>query len=171
MNRRSPSYAGFSSTTGFTLIEIVITIVLVGVIGTIAAMIIMEGVAAYSEGDRDTALYYQARLGMDRMARDLRQIRSTDDISTWTATDLRYIDAMGAAAGFNWASPALRRWNGTGNDTLATGITTFNFSYLQQDGTTPAADPADLWFIDISLTAQQDGTSLAMRTRVHPRNF
>ena len=92
------------------------------------------------------------------------------DITSMTNIDLRFTDVNGSVTGFNWANPTLNRWNGAVNDILATGITAFNFNYFQQDGVTPAA-AATLWFVEITMTSQQGGESLQMRTRVHPRNF
>lgn len=157
---------------GFTLIEIVITIVIVGVLAGIASLIILQGIRAYSDEEARSNVHYQARFAMERMAREIRLIRSASltDITSMTNLNLRFTDANGSATGFNWANPILNRWNGVGNDVLATGITEFNLNYFQQDGVTPAA-AATLWFVEITMTSQQGTESLQMRTRVHPRNF
>jgi prepilin-type N-terminal cleavage/methylation domain-containing protein len=157
---------------GFTLIEIVITIVIVGVLAGIASLIILQGIRSYSDEEARSNVHYQARFAMERMAREIRLIRSASltDITSMTNINLRFTDVNGAATGFNWANPILNRWNGVGNDVLATGITAFNLNYFQQDGVTPAA-AATLWFVEITMTSQQGSESLQMRTRVHPRNF
>ena len=158
-------------TAGFTLIEIVITIVLVSIIAGIGAMIIMQGVMGYSTGYQLDNLHYQARLAMERMEREIRLIQDQGaDITTMTATSLQFIDVNNAPTGFSWTSPTLSRWNGAGYDTLATGITALSFIYLQQDGVT-AATTANVWFINISMTSQQGSDRLVMQSRVHPRNF
>ncbi len=156
---------------GFTLVEIVITIVIVSIIAAIAAAILLQGVQAYvAEGERSD-VHYRARLAIERMAREIRLIRDQGtDIITMTPSSLQFTDINGSNTGFTWAASTLYRWNGTGNDTLATGITSFAFSYLQQDGVS-AATPADVWYIDIALTSRQGAESLVMRSRVHPRNF
>jgi prepilin-type N-terminal cleavage/methylation domain-containing protein len=159
---------------GFTLVEIVITIVLIGILSGIAAMIILQGVRAYSDEQTRSDVHYQARLAVERMAREIRMTRSTTDITTFTASDLRFTKVDGSISGFNWSNPTLNRWNGAGNDVLASGVTAFSFSYYRNDGVTLAALPADLsllWFIDISMTDTQGSETLQMRTRVHPRNF
>ncbi|MDH4163663.1 MAG: type II secretion system GspH family protein [Nitrospirota bacterium] len=156
---------------GFTLVEIVITIVLIGVLSGIAAMIILQGVRSYSGEQTRSDAHYQARIAMERMAREIRLIRSQGaDIITMANNDLRFIDVTGATIGFSWAGPVLSRWNGASNDLLASGITAFTFNYYQQDGVT-AASPADLWFVEITMTASAGGETFDMRTRVHPRNF
>jgi len=159
---------------GFTLVEIVITIVLVGILSGLAAMIILQGVKTYSEEQAHGSVQYQARLAMERMVREIRMIRSQGaDIVTMTAANLQYTDVNGAVTGFNWSglpTSTLNRWNGASNDVLASGITAFSFDYWQQDGLT-VANTTNVWFIDISLTAQQGADTLQLRSRVHPRNF
>ncbi len=161
---------------GFTLIEIVITIVLVSILSGIAAMIILQGVRAYSTEQTRSDVHYQARIAMERMAREIRAIRSTDpaDITASTATNLQFTDVNGSTLGFQLIGPILNRWNGASNDVLASGVAAFSFSYFRDDGVTAAVLPADLsllWFIDIAMTSQQGPETLQMRTRVHPRNF
>jgi prepilin-type N-terminal cleavage/methylation domain-containing protein len=163
-----------SQDAGFTLIEIIITIVIVGIIAGIAAMIIAQGVRAYSDEQFRSDAHYQARLAVERIAREIRLIRSAADITTFTAIDLRFTKVDGTISGFNWVNPMLNRWNGAGNDVLASGVTGFSFSYYRNDGVTAAVLPADLnllWFIDISMTDTQASEILQMRTRVHPMNF
>jgi prepilin-type N-terminal cleavage/methylation domain-containing protein len=160
---------------GFTLVEVVITIVIIGIIFAIAAMIILQGVRAYSKEQNLTDAHYQARLAMERMSREIRTIRSTNaaDITAFTAVNLQFTDMSGAALGFQWTSPTLNRFNGVGNDVLAKGISAFSFSYYKNDNTV-AVLPADLpllWFIDIAITSQQGSDALQMRTRIHPMNF
>jgi len=157
---------------GFTLVEIVITIVLIGILSGIAAIIILQGVRAYSSEQSRSDVHYQARAAMERMTREIRLIRSQGaDITTMANNNLQFIDVNGATIGFSWANPTLSRWNGATNDVLAAGVTAFTFSYFQQDGVT-VATPANIWFVEITVTATaQSGETLDMRTRVHPRNF
>lgn len=170
--RRTPHSAlGTPHSNGFTLIEIVITIVIVSIMAGIAGMIMTQGVRAFSHEQARNDVHQQARLGMERMAREIRVIRSTADITTMANTDLRFTDIQGTTVGFNWGSPTLNRWNGIGNAVLASNITAFTFAYYQQDGVSAAAAPATLWLVEITLTATQGTETLQLRSRVHPRNF
>jgi prepilin-type N-terminal cleavage/methylation domain-containing protein len=161
---------------GFTLIEIVMTIVLVSILAALAAVIILQGVRAYSDEDSRSDIHYQTRLAVERISREARQIRSCNDIIAPAnpSNTLSFFDvASGGAVTFtiNAVTQTLSR----GTDILATGITsTRPFQFLKRDGLTPTAsciDPDDIWFINISVTDAKGKQSLPMRTMVHPRNF
>ena len=162
---------------GFTLIEMVIVIVLVGILATIAATIIMQGIRAYSDEQYRSDAHYQARFAMERMAREIREIRSNTaaDIPAMTGTALQYNDINGLQMGFRLNAGNIERTedNGATWQTLAINITGPGgtiFTYLDNTGAVTAA-PASLWLVQIQFTATQGTESIDMQTTVHPRNF
>jgi MSHA biogenesis protein MshO len=166
------------NSNGFTLIEIVITIVIVSILSGLAAMIILQGVRAYSDERSRSDVHYQSRAAMERMAREIRMIRWDDtagqaDVTTMTATMLRYTDIQGIRMGFRLSGTEIQRTedNAATWQTLASGVQSLNFAYFQQDGIATAADATTLWFVAITMTDKQGAETLPMRTRVHPRNF
>jgi prepilin-type N-terminal cleavage/methylation domain-containing protein len=169
---------------GFTLIEAIITIVIVGIISSIAALIILEGMKASSKEQNLSGVHYQARIAMERMGREIRLIRwnttlAQADVTTMTATDLIFCDVTGKAVEFQLAGSVLNRresatcsplaWGGW-NTLSSSGVNPLTFSYLDSTGA-GGATAANLWFVDINLTDTQGSDSLQMRSRVHPRNF
>lgn len=168
------SIGGNQKSDGFTLVEIVITIVLIGILSGVAAMIILQGVKAYSDEQSRSDVHYQARLAVERIAREARLIRSCADINGRPVNNpssaLSFTDISGNAVTFSIAGGNLSR----GGDILAMGVNAQPFSFLDRNGalvTDCGAAPNDIWFIEIDVTSTQGGESLQMRTRVHPRNF
>ena len=165
-----------SGQAGFTLVEIVMTMVLVSILAAIAAVIILQGVRGYVGEEARSNVHYQARNAVERMARELRLVRwnqttASADVTAMTATDFEYTDIQGNKMGFRLNAGALQRTqDGATWQTLATGATALNFTYLQQDRVT-AATAATLWFVVINLTDTQGSESLSLRTWVHPRSF
>lgn len=160
---RPPGHAGFS------LIELVLTILLIGIIAAVVSQYALQGVRSFSiEQDRGDA-HSQARLSVERVAREVRAIRSATgaDIPIMAATDLRFYDTLGQDIRFTWAAGILTR-NG---QTLASNVASFAFSYYQSDGSTVAALPTEIWFVRMTLTIVQGETSLPMQIQAHPRNF
>ena len=138
---------------GFTLIEIIIVIVLVGILATMAAMIIMQGIRAYSDEQSRSDAHYQARFAMERMAREIRLIRSSTaaDIPAMTGTTLRYNDINGVQMGFRLNAGNIERTedNGTTWQTLAINITGPGgniFTYLDTGGGLLRLRPVSGWF-------------------------
>ena len=159
---------------GFTLIEIVITIVLIGILSGVAAMIIMQGVRAYSDEQSRSVVHYQARLAVERIAREARLIRSCADINGRPvinpSSTLSFTDINGNAVIFSVAGGNLSR----GGDILAMGVNAQPFNFLNRSGaliTDCGAAPNDIWFVEIDVTSIQGTESLQIRTRVHPMNF
>jgi prepilin-type N-terminal cleavage/methylation domain-containing protein len=173
-----------SDSKGFTLIEIVLTIVIVSVIAGIGALIILQGVKSYSTEETNSDLQYQARLAVDRITREVRLIRdaTTDSILTMTAADLGFCDVTGKAVEFQVSGTTIRRRESAACSTspawgawftLASSIdpAQSSFSYFQEDGTTTAASADQVWFVMIKIMSTKGAESLAVQTRVHPMNF
>jgi prepilin-type N-terminal cleavage/methylation domain-containing protein len=160
---------------GFTLVEIIVTIVIIGIIASISAGIISQGAKVYSTEDSRSNAHYQARLAVERMAREIRMMRSETaaDIPTWAANDLRFTDINGNDVRFQLNAGTIRRSSdgGTTWNDLAKNVTALAFTYLQSDGTTAATAQTNIWYVVIDVTDTQNTETLQMRTRVHPMNF
>ena len=168
MNCQRITCALGTKSAGFTLIEIVITIVLLSIISGIAAMIILQGVRAYTLESTHSDVHYQAKLAMERMARELRT--ATTVTATAPSSSLVFTDVTGTSVTYS-----LNGNNVTRNaDLLSTGVTALLFSHYDNANVLTAAT-ASVWTVEVSMTDQQGAgataDTLQMRTRVHPRNF
>lgn len=155
---------------GSTLIELIITIIVVGVIAGIVGAVMLQGVRAFMAQDTKASITSQGRLAIERMARDIRLIRSRTaaDIPVMAATTLSFVDMSGNAVVYTSGAGSVTRNGVALASPNATGLT---FSYFRQDGVTPAASPAQLWIIQVDLTFAGTNESQDFRVRVHPRNF
>jgi prepilin-type N-terminal cleavage/methylation domain-containing protein len=162
---------GIANSGGFTLVEIVITIVLLTILSAIAAVIILQGVRGYVSEDARSDVHYQARLAVERMAREIRSIPSCTALSVPAnpSSSIAFSDIISnATVTFNVSGGSLFR----NSDLLARGITSAQpFSFFAADGTTLTNTCPGIWFVQIAVTDTQGSESLQIRTRVHPRNF
>lgn len=167
-----------SQSHGFTLIEIVITIVLVSIIAGLAAMIILQGIRAYSNESTLSDVHYQASLAVQRMARELRMVNRAGNVGTVAigtitgnpASSFIFTDQTGTNVRFWLNGQTLNRTVGGVDSALAVGVTTLDFRHYNILSA-PTTTALEVWTIEISLTDTQGAQSLLMRTRVHPRKF
>jgi prepilin-type N-terminal cleavage/methylation domain-containing protein len=159
----------FRHEAGVTLIELVITIVIVGIIAGITGILLLSGVREYTAQDARASITSQGRLGIERMTRDIRMIRSrtATDIPTMTASTLSFVDISGNAVVYTSGAGAVTR---NGVALASSGSATLTFSYVQQNGTA-AATAAQVWVIQMDLTFATGSESQSFRVSVHPRNF
>lgn len=154
---------------GFTMVELVIVIVLVGVIAMTASILIGQAAKTYQSSDNYSAISNQGRLALEMMAREIRLLRSPADITSSCAaatTALNFTDTNGTPVTYSFAGSTLS----AGGVPLADNLTAFTITYYDKSNS-PTNICGSAWSIAVSLTAAQGSDSLTMRTRIHPRSF
>src|SRR5437879_1172951 len=157
---------------GFTLIEVIITLVIAGVLATIGATLLSSGFRSYFLGRelaRDAA---QGTLALERMTRDLRTARSAADLTTIGASTITFVDVDGNTISYALSAGALTRsQNGGTAQPLAANVSSLTFTYLQNDGQTTAASAATVWYIAAAVTVTSQHASTTFRGTVKPASF
>lgn len=77
-----------TQSAGFTLIELVLTLVLVGIIGTFTSLFVYSGIRGYITTRQASEGALQAQIAMDRISLELRNINSLTGTPDTTAPDL-----------------------------------------------------------------------------------
>lgn len=155
-----------SNQYGFSMVEIVIVIVLVGTIGMTASLLIGQAAQTYQKGTNYSAMTNQDLLALEEMAREIREIQSPSAITTCSPTNLTFTDVNGNLIVYSFSGTTLS----AGANTLAANLSSFSFSYLNSSGAA-ASSCALIWTVIINLTATQGDDSLPMRITLFPRNF
>jgi prepilin-type N-terminal cleavage/methylation domain-containing protein len=151
---------------GFTLIELAMVIVIIGIIAAMASSMISQGFEAYFTGKNVMDADWQGRLALERMARDIREIRSAGDISTMTASQLTFVDLSGNTITYQLSGTNLMR----NSQILANGIQSMTLSYFDANGSTTASASA-VRYISISLNVTQNNTNITVATAVYARDL
>lgn len=166
---------------GFTFVETILAIVVVGVIAGVAAKVLVAGLDVYSLIVNRNNAFQTARLAMDRMVDELVLLNPWDlrNITYMGDTRVSFIDTDRIATNFRKTTysrpgssiPCINR----GADFLAGDVTTLDFDYYKADGT--AANmfwDAFNWRrinIEFTVTAQGSAGAVHLRTDVFPRSF
>jgi prepilin-type N-terminal cleavage/methylation domain-containing protein len=171
MIRRSTAFR----LAGFTLIEVVITLIVIGVLATIGATLMSRGFLSYFVGREIARDDTQGRLALERMARELRTVRGTADLNIGVANQITITDFDQNVIVYrrNAGTSRLERSQdgGTTFQPLADNVGTLTISYLQNDGTTAAAVAANVYYITVLLTIVTSNVNLTYRSTFKPAAF
>lgn len=169
---------------GATLIELILAIVLIGII----AYAVTDGLLVTSKATLTANEAREAtqggRLAIDRMAREIRNVRNSRCVSTATATSFAFIDASNNPVTFSWTGtagdPLLR--NG---DILVDRMSALAMTYYDNAeppnpiaGPTVCATPClavcpvtDIWSVNIDMTTESGSETMRFRSQVTPMAF
>lgn len=143
--RRSPCAA-----SGFSLIELIMVIITVGIISVVIAPVFISGFNAYFWTRGAVDVTAQGEFAMDRMAREIRGIQPSD-ITSFSANSLTYnLSGTPVSYSVNVQGQLMRN-----ADLLASGVSSLTFSYFQSDWT-PATLAAQIWSIGFTLRLSGD---------------
>jgi prepilin-type N-terminal cleavage/methylation domain-containing protein len=151
---------------GFTLVELVIVIILTGIIAAVASKIVAQGLTNYLTSKDLIAANWQAQTALENMTQEIRNIRSSNDISVATATQFSFIDNSGRAISYTVSGTNLLE----NSQILARGIQNFSFTYYAANyavTTTPSA----IGVVNISFNSTHNNISTPYQIYLFPRNM
>lgn len=153
-------------TKAFTLIEIIIVIVIVGILASISAPMIYKAAQASTQEYNVSNVSGQARLALTRMVRELRMIRSNSASDlTMGADQITFTTVDGQTITYLLSGTTLMR----NSQALANDISALSFTYQDGAGETTAV-VGDIRYITISLTATSDDSSVSVQDTIFLRN-
>jgi hypothetical protein len=160
----------------------VAVIILTGLIFSFGSAMLGNVFSSYALKRDVTDADWQAKVALERMARELRAVRlaTAADLDVASATQIRFVDTDGNGVCFyrNGAANRIMRSAdgpatacGTINpQVLADNITALGFTYWRNDGSTAAA-AAEVYYITVAINVVEGSYSASFRTNVRPRNF
>lgn len=168
--------------SGFTLIEVIVTLVIVGLLASVAGMGIVTNAKVYVLAEQNTAIAQKAQFGLQRLAPKNLQIK---DVIIANPTGIAFKYEGGGATGTAERSIAkvsdnikmitgLTLPDSLTGDILLDQVDSFNLGYLKSDGTTAwiaGTNPFDdLYIITIDLVLNRnDGKTQEFSTRFCPK--
>ena len=182
--RRFPILSGrvIGSQAGFTLIEVIVSLVLLGILVSMGGMAIVQVVQGYSTTRENATITQQSQLAMSRITREIIEMINIPSDATATALPINNSNGNRTIGLDNGAVKMA-----FGTDTLANGdilidkISAFTLTYYSRDPSSGTVVTASTWpstndittltAIDISMQINREGGGvLTFANRVAPRN-
>ena len=153
---------------GFTLVELIVTIVLVGLIGVFTTLFVYTGLNGYLRAKDTSEGALNAQIALDRISMELRDIEEIStfinniqiDYNSWTLGENRQIRFSGDIISID---------DGTGPRDLLGGVTNFAMTLTAADLNNSAGGKEEVQAIDVSFNVGEIGRLFS--TRIFPRNM
>ncbi len=163
---------------GFTLIEMIVSLVVLALLGAAAGKALTGGALAYNANAEEVQILGKLRYASERLARETREIRrslatpTNFDIATMTSTTLAFNRGDGTAVTLTSNPPLLTLAYAVpaGTHTLTDEVSSASFAYYQLDAFSAATSIADVAFIEFDLVLSHNGNTYPQRTRIALRN-
>lgn len=168
---------------GFTLIEVIVTLVLVGISAALAGMWIISVVNGYIFAKTNAETVQKAQLAMTRLAKEFANIDAITAASATAITYTRKDSALNTTGPYviSQSGDALQITTGGTGNTLTDSVSNGGFSLMYCDDIPPSGPQvcSTNWpstgtrrIIEITLTLKgADNTTSTFTKRVVPRNL
>lgn len=155
--------------SGFSLIEFVIVIVILGLLAAMSALLLSQGFGAYLNSANMLDANSQGGLAIQRMSRDIQMIRSPADVTIATTNQLSFTDINNNTVAYSISGNNLILTRNGSAQTLATGVNNLTLTYYGANGMTPPSTNAG--YVKIALNITQNNVNYTLTTSVYPRNL
>jgi prepilin-type N-terminal cleavage/methylation domain-containing protein len=139
---------------GFTLIEIVVTMMVLSIITVICSRILGAGLTSYVAAQNISDADWQMRVALESMTREIRNIRSDSDITAATATTLSFTDNFNTAISYSYSGNTILQ----NSQILAEGVTAFAFTYYN-NALTATTTATAVSLVQLNVTFAENNTS------------
>lgn len=158
--------------SGFSLVEVIVTIVIATIIVGILARFLIFGVNSYFFMDKSKEVLLDARLSVHFMNRDFRQIKQTDGIMLANPDRFKYLNYNDEQIEYKYLNNKITR---NGNE-LAENVSSCQFRYMKSDGNymvNPVSlDSLDhIWNVEVEFELTKEEQQKHFLVLVHPRNY
>lgn len=164
---------------GFTLIELITSIVILGVLAAVSVPMLSNGFRAYEASHASLLTLGKLRYATERMVREIREVRRDPanladyDIAVMTATTFKFKKTDGVEVTIDKPAQVTLAYSTssvTPSPTLTDQLGSLQFKYFKEDGTTETTLRSEVAFVQITLSLIHGTATYPQRVRVGLRN-
>ena len=151
---------------GFTLIELVLVIVLIGIMVGLSAPFISTMIDAWMCNRTERDLVFNARLALNRLVREMRM---ANNITGFNSSFINFTDVFNNSISFYQSGSCLYR----NNNELSSKLDSLNgldFTYLDINAT-PTSNVTNIRMVRLKLNLTEEDSSIALESLVKFRNM
>jgi len=162
---------------GFTLIEMIMVITLLGIVAAIIAIPLLQGARGWFDATTREGITQSGRIGIERMTREIRNTARKSDntpcISAALATSFTFSDMSGDLTACNTITFS---WAGAGNpiirgaDTLADNVNSLSILYYDSNNNITGT-LANIRRLSIEITSTKGSETLRKYSEVYLSNM
>ena len=157
---------------GMTLVELIVVMVLLGIIGLFTSQFIGSGAETYIMASNQAGILAEAKLAMERMARDIRDAKiitlpgqgdPPDDLISFTRTNATDYDSADESITFHLTGSILEKVKESPSTTssMAGNVSAFTVTRAATD---------DEIKLELTLSLGS-GENITLHTKVYPKNL
>lgn len=160
---------------GFTLVEMVLTIALVGILFAATSIILRQGLDSYENVQTRGTTLQDARYGMERVFKELLRVgdEAGNTVSGISNNQVTFVNAVGDTTNFQWDGQNLVLGNDTQmtSNILLNNVTALAFTgYDQNNNATEVAASVRRIHVSLSVLPTGHETPIAFQTDIFLRN-
>jgi len=161
---------------GFSLIEFIMVMVILGVIMAIGVPLVMQATEAWVFQSQRKEMSESAKVAIGRMVREIRLVRNKTSVATASSATFRFTDTDNRDITFGSSGASLQRTEDGSVNTLADNLSSLSFVYYDSGGATIATplvspDSTNIRRVEINLVFSLGGTILSFQSQVSPRRL
>lgn len=151
---------------GFTLIELVAVIVIMGIISVVTGRILLASFNTFITSQNISEIDWNGLLTMEVFTNDVHDIRSANDISTINATSFSFVNSAGTSVSYALSGSTLLR----NSAVLASGVQSVAFDY-RDTNYVATATPGNVRYILLTVNFTQNNLTLPFATMAGTRGM
>ena len=161
---------------GFSLVELIVVIVVLGIVASMGAVVVRDGMLGYLRGREITSADWQGRLALERITRELRDVAAPGSASidgaSCGSSGFSFIDITANQVSYSLVSNTLLRYSQplAVGQPLADNVAGVRFYCLQSD-VQATTSPSAVYYVTVSMIVSTENTSATYRSTVKPRSF